>query len=197
MSAETKKGYKKQLDDEDEPKSDDDDEDDYESSGPEYSFNKVDDDGCVLSNEDSHISEAQLRRVQKEIDFHLKRHYKPKSHSDAVSHWSIENSCNKQEANKDARLQALLESDRNVMKCSWQNKDNRKHELLMAQLLLHTVILQISKTVQHFKIFMQKTMTTNTFDAVNWLRGLTLKKEILLHHIYVYILLICLTFEVY
>ena len=54
---------------------------------------------------------------------------------------SMENSTKQQEENKDARLQTLLESDRkrDEMFFAYQREQaeaNRKHELMMAQILL-------------------------------------------------------------
>ena len=79
------------------------------------------------------------------IKFHSSRNSKPKSESEALVQVgkSIEHSSIQQEKNKDSRLQALLEADqkRDEMFLAYQREQaeaNRKHELLMAQLLLQS-----------------------------------------------------------
>ena len=76
---------------------------------------------------------------------HSKRNSKPKSQSDAMIQVakSIENSTRQQEENKDIRLQAFLASERKrddiMMFFAYQRDQaeaNRKHEMMMAQILL-------------------------------------------------------------
>lgn len=77
------------------------------------------------------------------ITLHSKRNSKPRSQSDAMIQVakSIANSTKQQEENKDVRLQTLLASEQKQDEMFYayereQAEANRKHEMMMAQILL-------------------------------------------------------------
>lgn len=94
-------------------------------------------------NKGKKLSKGKSPKKSTKIMLHSKRNSKPRSQSDAMIQVakSIENSTRQQEENKDIRLQAFLASERkrDDMFFAYQREQaeaNRKHEMMMAQILL-------------------------------------------------------------
>lgn len=126
------------------------------------------------------VKKKLIKRSPKKtsIKFHpSRRSSKPKSQSEAMLEVakSIENSSVQQEKNKDVRLQALLEADRkrDEMFLAYQREQaeaNRKHELLMAQLLLqprpHTINMQHANYRNSYSHDLPLSSAGNTWNTV-------------------------------
>ena len=131
------------------------------------------------------VKKKLIKRSPKKtsIKFHpSRRNSKPKSQNEAMLEVakSIENSSVQQEKNKDVQLQVLLEADqkRDEMFLAYQRKQaeaNRKHELLMAQLLLqprpHNINMQHANYRNSYSHDLPLSSAGNTWNTVQDAQG--------------------------
>ena len=105
-----------------------------------------DTDTKTFDKDSKEVIKRQLRKKTK-VKKHPKRHLKPRSQTEAMLQVakSIESSAKQQEEMKDQRLETLLKSERQPDEMfledqKQQAEANRKHELMMAQILMQAYV---------------------------------------------------------